>query len=347
MIRRQNDCYWAQRYYFFAYFCKKNVILKNKNLFSLPISHEKQCVQDEIQSLLAHSPEILREYWNYLFTTQGKLIRSAFLLSVSKILNKTNSDTLRSAALVELIHQASLIHDDVIDQSDTRRYKKSVPALWGNQLAVLLGDLLYTLAMELAIETPKAVQKEILTACRLMTEGEILQHKSILSDSKAVYFQIIERKTGALFAAACAMAAICAECSESEVSDWRNFGLTCGVLFQIRDDLMDFLPEKQTGKPAFKDLSDQKLTLPVLETLSILLPEDKIQFLNQIQSFSESNSEQIMQTLHETKGLENAQQEIRNLSAKALEFLMRQNRCEAAVELEEIIKELSNKSSHD
>lgn len=319
----------------------KIIFLKIVNTFYSSIEAERHLIQDGIKSLAQESSPILSSYWNTIFATPGKLIRSAFLLYITKIIGKVNPEVIQCGMVIELIHQASLIHDDVVDQSNTRRGAKSTNAIWGNSVAVLIGDQLFTFAMDTAIETPKAAQKTITKACRLVTEAEILQHKNNLSDSHENYYKIIEGKTGALFAAACSMAAICANQSSEDIEDWWQFGLVCGTIFQIRDDIMDFLPESFTGKPAFMDISNQKLTLPILEMLSLLLPEDRHHFLNRIKDFSETDNEWLLETLQQTQAMQNAQRKISDLSQTAIIFLKKYPQNEANQDLQKLIQHLS------
>jgi octaprenyl-diphosphate synthase len=203
----------------------------------------------------------------HIFNGGGKRVRPALLLLSSKMLGNEGDEDITYAAVIELIHTATLIHDDIIDDSRLRRGRTTIHNIWDNSQAVLLGDWLYTTSMRMALSHDRLdVVRQLCDSTLRMTEGEllVLQRLGATDVSREEYFEIIERKTADLFASACAIPAI-ARRSEADIEALRLYGRSLGFCFQLVDDLLDFTEsEAVLGKPALSDLKGGKLTLPLI-----------------------------------------------------------------------------------
>jgi octaprenyl-diphosphate synthase len=208
----------------------------------------------------------------YLFDGGGKRMRPALLLLSARLLDRDSDEEVTYAAVIELIHTATLIHDDIIDDSSLRRGRKTVNELWGNSLTVLLGDWLYTRALQMALSHGNlAVIRHLCDATLRMTEGELLaqQRLGAIDLSADEYFDIIDRKTAQLFGAAATIPSLMAPADAGARVALERYGKALGTCFQVVDDLLDFTAsERELGKPVLGDLSDGKLTLPLI----LLLP---------------------------------------------------------------------------
>jgi octaprenyl-diphosphate synthase len=207
---------------------------------------------------------------NYIVRRKGKQVRPMFVLYSASLFAEIGERTYRGAALVELLHTATLVHDDVVDDSYERRGFFSINALWKNKIAVLVGDFLLSKGLLLSVEHKDYDLLEIVSnAVREMSEGELLQleRSRFMDVTEEVYFEIIRKKTASLIASCCAIGAASAGQSTQTVEDMRRFGELIGLAFQIRDDLFDF-GDNQSGKPAGIDIKEKKLTLPVIYAFS-------------------------------------------------------------------------------
>jgi octaprenyl-diphosphate synthase len=262
----------------------------------------------------------------YLVRTKGKQVRPMLVLLAAKASGAVNDGTYRAATLVELLHTATLVHDDVIDEADTRRGFASIRALWRNKAGVLMGDYLLAKGLLLTVETSEYHFLEITsTAVRRMSEGELyqLQKARQLNIDEAAYFKIISDKTASLFATCTELGA--ASTAENginkEVRDMlRAYGEAVGIAFQIRDDLFDY-EDKQgvIGKPVGIDLKEKKLTLPLIHALSSLEPKEERRIRSLIKSGKASANERqlIINLVKATGGLAYARAKAEEYSATA------------------------------
>jgi octaprenyl-diphosphate synthase len=229
-------------------------------------------VERFIAAQLAAGPEPVREAGSYVLEAGGKRLRPAILLVVSRLLGYRGEEDIRYAAIVEMIHTATLVHDDIIDSAAVRRGRVTANHRWGNQLTVLLGDWLYIRAIELALETGELPAMQALSsATSQMTEGEILG-LALQGESRVTrdqYLEITRRKTAELFSVACSLPTYFAPEYERYRPALEEYGRNIGMCFQIVDDILDITGSQQTlGKPVFSDLREGKLTLPFI----LLLP---------------------------------------------------------------------------
>lgn len=236
-----------------------------------PIVGKLSDVERELELLLQSDVAVVEKLSAHVRGGQGKRLRPALVLLASRFAGYEGTDDVRFGAIFELIHTATLVHDDVIDHAQLRRGKPTLNRLWGNTLTVLFGDLLYMQAMTSAIQGRNWRLMEILAdVTTRMIEGELIQNDVLfkLDTSRRDYFDIQERKTALLFAGCTETGSILAGRSEAECESLRSFGLEIGRAFQLTDDLLDFTAtSEQLGKPAFSDLREGKLTLPMLTLL--------------------------------------------------------------------------------
>ena len=235
---------------------------------------ELQLVEDTIKKNLNSQVSLINEVAHYILSSGGKRIRPLLLIITSRLNGReaNNHPEVLLASSVEFIHTATLLHDDVIDQADVRRGKKSAHALWGNQASILVGDYLYTQAMSCALSlASQEVNSVLAEACRLMTEGETLQltHHGNLEVTEQEYLKVIQYKTAALLSATCRLGGIVSGLDPDKREALARFGLHLGIAYQLADDTLDYIADKDLlGKSLGKDLKEGKITLPLLHLLS-------------------------------------------------------------------------------
>ncbi|MFC2168481.1 polyprenyl synthetase family protein [Acidobacteriota bacterium] len=230
-------------------------------------------VEKALQVFSKSSNIIISEIGSYLFQKSGKRIRPALLILCAKLLGYTGKEHINTSALVETIHTASLLHDDIIDHSDTRRGKETVHAKWGPNITVLLGDYLYIKTLGLSLESNyKDITKILTDASAEMIDGELFEYylSGNLDIKEHEYLDILDKKTASLFAASCQIAGILGKASEVELNRLISCGRNLGMSFQLIDDLLDFSGEAKTlGKPVLSDLNEKRITLPLIYTLKV------------------------------------------------------------------------------
>ncbi len=213
---------------------------------------------------------LLDTIMTYIVKRKGKQVRPMFVFLSAKLFNGINDSTYRAASLVELLHTATLVHDDVVDDSDERRGFFSVNALWKNKIAVLVGDYLLSKGLLLSVKNKDYHLLEIVSeSVEAMSEGELLQIEKTrnLNLSEEVYYDIIRKKTASLIASCCAIGAASAGANAEQVEQMRLFGEKIGIAFQMKDDLLDY-GDSDIGKPTGIDLKEKKLTLPIIYTIN-------------------------------------------------------------------------------
>jgi octaprenyl-diphosphate synthase len=224
-------------------------------------------------SVRSHVP-LLDRIMRYVVRTKGKQLRPMFVLLSAKLTGTVNDSTYRAASLVELLHTASLVHDDVVDESAERRGFFSVYALWKSKISVLVGDYLLAKGMLLSLDNNDFTILQIMSrAVKQMSEGELLQMEKSrsLNINEDTYFEIIRNKTASLLACACSAGAYSSTGNPETAEKLRQFGEWMGIAFQIKDDLFDY-GTADVGKPTGNDIKEKKLTLPLIYTLSKVDP---------------------------------------------------------------------------
>jgi octaprenyl-diphosphate synthase len=227
-------------------------------------------LEKELKRATQSSIDIISKIGNYIFRGKGKRIRPALLILCSKLLGYHKKEIIRYASVIEFIHTASLIHDDIVDNSNMRRGRKTIHHKWGSNISVLLGDYLYILSVKLSLNNNSRIIQSLSDITSQMIEGELLELNESwnfdLEENK--YLEIIKKKTASLFAGSCRIGALLAQASLKEEKTLTNFGLNTGLAFQIVDDLLDFTSnEKTLGKPVLSDLREGKITLPLIYAL--------------------------------------------------------------------------------
>lgn len=241
-----------------------------------PIEQEMERFLEVFRINLTHSNPLLQEVLTRITSRNGKMMRPLLTILSAKLLGNVNDSTLYSAATFEFFHTASLVHDDIVDESEQRRGQASINNSYGNKIAVLVGDYILACALHNAAMTncPRIIDVFSLSAQQL-ANGELLQLHNIDNEkiSEEIYYDIIKNKTAALFASCSQSGAISATDNEDDIQTLREFGEIVGICFQIRDDIFDYLDEGEIGKPTGNDMKEGKLTLPVIHAL--LSTDDK------------------------------------------------------------------------
>ncbi|MFT6934917.1 MAG: octaprenyl-diphosphate synthase [Maribacter sp.] len=237
---------------------------------------------------------LLNRITYYIVNRKGKQMRPMFVFLTAKLLNngKVNERTYRGAAVIELIHTATLVHDDVVDESNKRRGFFSINALWKNKIAVLVGDYLLSKGLLLSIDNSDFDLLRIISvAVREMSEGELLQIEKArrLDITEAVYYDIIRQKTATLIAACCGLGACSVKPESDDVETFRKFGELCGMAFQIKDDLFDY-GNQRIGKPTGIDIKEQKMTLPLIYVLNHCSKKEKSWVINSIKNHNKDKT---------------------------------------------------------
>tara|TARA_R110002051_G_scaffold325678_2_gene430099 strand:- start:10936 stop:11913 length:978 start_codon:yes stop_codon:yes gene_type:complete len=253
-----------------------------------PINMEMELFEKKFYESMTSKVALLNRITHYIVNRKGKQMRPMFVFLTAKMINngEVNERTYRGAAVIELIHTATLVHDDVVDESYKRRGFFSINALWKNKIAVLVGDYLLSKGLLLSIDNGDFdLLKIISIAVREMSEGELLQIEKArrLDITEEVYYEIIRQKTATLIAACCSLGACAVKPESEEVEIFRKFGEYCGMAFQIKDDLFDYGNEA-IGKPTGIDIKEQKMTLPLIHVLNTCSPQEKKWLINSIKN---------------------------------------------------------------
>ena len=272
---------------------------------------------------------LLNRIMHYIVNRKGKQMRPMFVFLVAKLLNqgKVNDRTYRGASVIELIHTASLVHDDVVDDSNRRRGFFSINALWKNKIAVLVGDFLLSKGMLVCIDNNDFdLLKIISVAVREISEGELLQLEKArrLDITEEVYFDIIKQKTATLIAACCSLGAASVTSIGDEIAYMRKFGELSGLAFQIKDDLFDYGDDK-IGKPTGIDIKEQKMTLPLIHVLNKVSKKDKDWLINSIKNHNKDKKRvrEVIEFVKANGGLEYAIEKMQAIQQEALNMLQK------------------------
>ncbi len=240
------------------------------NDIKAPVADEMKRFETGFRDSLKSKTPLLNRITRYIVKRKGKQMRPILVFLSAKLCGEINERTHRGAALIELMHTASLVHDDVVDDSNLRRGFFSINALWKNKIAVLVGDFMLSRVLLLAVQHKDYDLLELVSkAVEQMSEGELLQIEKArrLDIEEDIYFEIIRQKTASLLKSCCAVGAASAGASESDIQNLANFGEQMGLAFQIKDDLFDYQLNNNTGKPSMLDIQERKMTLPIIHTL--------------------------------------------------------------------------------
>lgn len=295
----------------------------------LPIEQEMKLFEDKFRNSMNSNVALLNRITHYLINRKGKQMRPMFVFLTAKMVNngQMNERTYRGAAVIELIHTATLVHDDVVDDSNKRRGFFSINALWKNKIAVLVGDFLLSKGLLLSIDNDDFdLLKIISVAVREMSEGELLQIEKArrLDITEEVYYEIIRQKTATLIAACCSLGACSVQPNDKElVEKMRLFGEYVGMAFQIKDDLFDYTDDA-IGKPTGIDIKEQKMTLPLIYALNNCSDAEKKWVINSVKNHNTDKKRvrEVIKFVIDKQGLAYAEKKMFAFQKQALDLLV-------------------------
>ena len=292
-----------------------------------PIEFEMDLFEQKFLLSMSSKVALLNRITHYIVNRKGKQMRPMFVFLVAKMINngEVSERTYRGASVIELIHTASLVHDDIVDDSNRRRGFFSINALWKNKIAVLIGDYLFAKGLLLSIDNNDFdLLKIISVAVREISEGELLQIEKArqLDVTEEIYYEIIRQKTATLIAACCSLGAASVKPDSKDVETMRKFGELIGMAFQIKDDLFDY-SEEQIGKPTGIDIKEQKMTLPLIYVLNNCSRNEKSWLINSIKNHNKDKKrvKEVIAFVKQQGGLDYAVQKMKQFQQEALLLL--------------------------
>jgi octaprenyl-diphosphate synthase len=296
------------------------------SLIKEPIKEELEEFKQLFDASLLHSNGMLSDVLSHIRKRAGKRMRPMLVLLTAKNYGPINSVSLHSAVGLELLHTASLVHDDVVDESSERRGQASVNAVFNNKISVLVGDyLLSTALMNVSLTGNNTIVRYLSELGRTLANGEILQLSNIANQeiSEDVYYQVIRQKTAALFAACAQIGALSSGASPEQVEEARLFGDNLGIIFQIRDDIFDYYKSDEIGKPTGNDMAEGKLTLPIIYALRSTGNQSMYELANKVKNRT-INSDEISKLVDFTLsngGIEYAEKRMDDYREAALQYI--------------------------
>lgn len=292
-----------------------------------PIYQEMELFEEKFTQSMSSKVALLNRITHFIVNRKGKQMRPMIVFLVAKLLGegKVNERTYRGASVIELIHTATLVHDDVVDDSNKRRGFFSINALWKNKIAVLVGDFLLSKGLLLSIENEDFdLLKIISVAVREMSQGELLQIEKArnLDITEEIYYDIIRQKTATLLASCCALGAQSVNATPEEVDKMHRFGEVLGMAFQIKDDLFDY-GDQRIGKPTGIDIKEQKMTLPLIHTLNVVSKKEKKTLINIVKNDNKNKVKVngLISIVKEKGGLDFAIKKMESYRKEALSLL--------------------------
>jgi octaprenyl-diphosphate synthase len=295
------------------------------NEIKKPIAADIDVFEDRFKESMRSSVPLLDRITHYIVKRKGKQIRPMFVFFSASICGGINEATHRGAALVELLHTATLVHDDVVDNSYQRRGFFSINALWKNKIAVLVGDYLLSKGLLLSIDNGDFnLLKIVSEAVKQMSEGELLQIEKVrrMDISEAIYYEVIRQKTASLIAACCACGAASAGADDETVERMRLLGEKVGIAFQIKDDMFDFGTD-DVGKPLGIDIKEKKVTLPLIYSLNNCDTAERKRMINLVKNHNDDPEKiaAIIKFVNTTGGLQYAETQMKKYRNEAFEIL--------------------------
>lgn len=292
-----------------------------------PIKQEMIAFEKEFKNSLTSKVPLLDRIMHYIIKRKGKQMRPMFVFLTAKMFGEINDKSYRAASLIELLHTATLVHDDVVDESNFRRGFFSINALWKNKIAVLVGDFLLSKGLLLSVENKDFDLLEIVSsAVKDMSEGELLQIEKArrLDIEEKIYFDIIRKKTAVLISSCCSCGASSMNQNDNTIQKMKVFGEKVGIAFQIKDDLFDYTQSTLIGKPTGIDIREQKMTLPLIFTLNIVTPKIKNKIINVIKNHNKNPKkvEEIIDLVIKSGGVDYAKKSMMMYQKQALEILL-------------------------
>ncbi len=292
-----------------------------------PIEKEIKEFEPRFRESMKSRVSLLDKIMHYIVKRKGKQMRPMFVFLSAKVFGETSESTYRAAAMIELLHTATLVHDDVVDDANKRRGFFSINAIWKNKIAVLVGDYLLSKGLLLAVENEEFELLKIMSnSVKEMSEGELLQIEKArkLDITEKVYYDIIRQKTATLIASCCASGTNSVGMDKETVEKMRLFGEYTGIAFQIKDDLFDYGSDGETiGKPTGIDIKEKKMTLPLIYALSKASSSEKNRVIRIVKKHNENKAKvkEVIKFVIDTGGIEYAQEAMHSYKDKALAIL--------------------------
>lgn len=298
--------------------------------------------EKKFRSSIKSSVPLLDIITRYIIKRKGKQMRPMFVFFTADICGDINETTYRAASLIELLHTATLVHDDVVDDSHERRSFFSINALWKNKIAVLVGDYLLSKGLLLSLDNDNFKLLRIVTdAVKEMSEGELLQIEKArkLDVKENIYFEIIRKKTASLIASCCASGAASSGADDNTINKMHLIGENIGIAFQIKDDLFDYEKGRATGKPNGIDIKEQKMTLPLISMLSNSSYSEKRKIINIIKNHNNNPAKvsEVINKVNNSGGINYAKEKMMEFRNKALDLLAEFPESSSRKSLEQLI----------
>ncbi len=291
-----------------------------------PINDEMKLFEQKFYESMQSKVPLLDKVTRFIVTTKGKQMRPMFVFLCAKLVGNVTEKTYRGASMIELIHTATLVHDDVVDESFKRRNFFSINALWKNKIAVLVGDYLLSKSVLLSTDHKDYDLLGVISrTIREMSEGELLQLEKArkLDITEDVYYEIIRQKTATLIAACCEIGVLSNNADEALAKKMMDFGTFTGMAFQIKDDLFDYLSSNVIGKPVGIDIKEQKMTLPLIHTLKTANEKDRKYYFDTIKRYNNNPKrvKELIEFVKNSGGLEYAITVMKDFQQKAKDIL--------------------------
>ncbi len=312
------------------------------NQIKQPIAAEIDAFEAKFKDSMHSEAPLLNRITHYIVKRKGKQMRPMFVFFAAKLCGGIIESTHRGAALVELLHTATLVHDDVVDNAYERRGFFSINALWKNKIAVLVGDYLLAKGLLLSVNNSEfALLKIVSEAVQQMSEGELLQIEKVrrMDISEELYFEVIRQKTASLIASCCACGAASAGADEATIEKMRLFGEKVGIAFQIKDDTFDFGTD-DVGKPLGIDIKEKKVTLPLIYALNKVEKAERKRIINLVKNHQDDPKkiQEVIDFVNSKEGVYYANQKMLEYQKQAFDILYEFEESEARIGLEQLVR---------
>ncbi len=312
------------------------------NEIKKPIAADIDAFEERFEASMKSSVPLLDRITHYIVKRKGKQIRPMFVFFSASICGGINDSTHRGAALVELLHTATLVHDDVVDNSYQRRGFFSINALWKNKIAVLVGDYLLSKGLLLSIDNGDfKLLKIVSEAVKQMSEGELLQVEKVrrMDVDEPIYYEVIRQKTASLIASCCACGAASAGADDETIEKMRLFGEKIGIAFQIKDDMFDFGTD-DVGKPLGIDIKEKKVTLPLIYSLNNTGSSERKRIINLVKNHNDDPKKirEIISFVNESGGLQYAETQMKIYQDEAFKILNSFPPSDSRTSLEQLVR---------
>lgn len=318
------------------------------DIIKAPIAKEISKFEPYLRAAMKSPVPLLDIIIHYILRRKGKQMRPLFVFLSAKLNGEINDSSFTAASMIELLHTATLVHDDIVDDAHERRGIFSVNAIWKNKISVLVGDFLLSKGLLLAVSKKEFGLLEIVTeSVREMSEGELLQIEKSkrLNITEEIYFDIIRKKTATLIGSCTACGAKSVKADDTIVTKMKEFGINVGMAFQIKDDLFDYHKGNLTGKPSGNDIKEKKLTLPLIHVLNKVDKSERKHMIDIVKNHNRNKKkvDSVIETVVNNGGLEYAEKIMLEYRDKAIKMLDEFNDCPAKTSLTELVYYTTNR----